>query len=653
MQSRARRRGPRTAGPSLTGLAAAFPLIVLAVVLLLRHSTISETGRFLAFVALGVVLPGFALWRLIGGYHRNLVEDTAAGFAVGTAAQLIVYLASASVGLQAWSWVWIPLVLVVAVVDSDARARVWRPVEEPLRPLQAWLLTAALSIVLVVTYRNGPARFLPAFADPLRSDPALAFHQALAASAKYDVPISTLWLGGEPMRYHTFSHQFLAATAWNTRIDLTVLVQSLVWLPLLLAGCALVFALTARFTEKASWAGSLAVLVVGLGGSWGPLREGDSGQVAAAVWAYLSPPQALGLVIAPAFCLVVVDLLRRQQPRSRWVLPIGLAIVAVGVKATILPLAAGGFLLTFLILTATKRATRTALTAGLLMVAIGFGALLTLLGGQTWGTQLMVNEELLTDWRMLLSWALACCGVLFLRRPWRDPGAVFLLGFALAGLAGTLLTTQTAPSQVQFLRTAFPVIAALACAGLANLVRLLLDRRVLVRAASAVVGTGVAVAMLGATVFPVFAKPQRGGPTEAEAAAARFLRDNSRPGELIATNAHCLAQTEAGCDSRHYWLAALSERPVLLEGWSGSNRATKTAMAAGTAPLEVPFWNRDLLAINDAVFVSPSAPAVERLRRAGVKWLYADRRAGEVSPQLKEFVRIRHATLDATIYEIR
>src|SRR5688572_29474951 len=124
MQSRARRRAPKAAGPSLTGLAAAFPLVVLAVAMLLRHSTISETGRFLAFTLLGIALPGLVLWRLIGGCHRNLVEDVPAGFAVGTAAQLIVYLASASVGLQAWSWVWIPLVLVVAVVDTDVRARV-------------------------------------------------------------------------------------------------------------------------------------------------------------------------------------------------------------------------------------------------------------------------------------------------------------------------------------------------------------------------------------------------------------------------------------------------------------------------------------------------------------------------------------------------
>jgi hypothetical protein len=172
--------------------------MVLALVLLALHATFFELVRFVLFSGVVVMLPGFALWRLIGGYGRNLVEDLSAGFAVGTAGQVLVYLASASIGLQAWSWVWAPVVLVVAFVDSDARARVWRRVEKPLRPLQAWLLAASTAVVLLIVYRRGPGQFLPAYTDPLRAYPDLAFQQALAASAKYDVPISTLWLGGEP-----------------------------------------------------------------------------------------------------------------------------------------------------------------------------------------------------------------------------------------------------------------------------------------------------------------------------------------------------------------------------------------------------------------------------------------------------------------------
>ena len=121
MRARARRRGPRTAGPSLSGLVAGLSVVVLAIVLLALQATVFEVVRFVLFTVVAVALPGFALWRLIGGYGRNLVEDLSAGFAVGTAGQVLVYLASASIGLQAWSWVWAPVVLVITFVDGDAR----------------------------------------------------------------------------------------------------------------------------------------------------------------------------------------------------------------------------------------------------------------------------------------------------------------------------------------------------------------------------------------------------------------------------------------------------------------------------------------------------------------------------------------------------
>ena len=58
-----------------------------------------------------------------------------------------------------------------------------------------------------------------------------------------------LWIGGEPMKYHTFFHQVTAATSWATGMELTELIYALVWLPFALAGCALVFAVTKRFAH--------------------------------------------------------------------------------------------------------------------------------------------------------------------------------------------------------------------------------------------------------------------------------------------------------------------------------------------------------------------------------------------------------------------
>ncbi|MFF0266581.1 hypothetical protein [Kribbella sp. NPDC004536] len=742
MRARARRRGPRTAGPSLSGLVAGLSVALLAIVLLALHSTAFELARFVLFTVVVVTLPGFALWRLIGGYGRNLVEDLSAGFAVGTAGQVLVYLASASIGLQAWSWVWAPVVLVIAFVDGDARARVWRRVEQPLRPLQAWLLAASTAVVLLIVYRRGPGQFLPAYTDPLRAYPDLAFQQALAASAKYDVPIRTLWLGGEPMKYHTFFHQATAATQWGTRIDLTDLIHSLSWLPLFVAGCGLVFALATRLVpiaeSGATWAGPLAVFVAGLGGAVQPLAGAGLGGISTAVAAYLSPTQNLGVLIALALCIVAVDLLRSDgKPRNRWVLLILLALVAAGAKSTILPVVGAGFAFAFLQLGLAKRRTRPAFLGGLVTLVVFVAALITIFGGSTWGTQIKPFEtfvqlapypmlisnphaQLLSGATTLLSWVLAASGLFFLGRKWRDTGAVFLAGVAVAGLLGTLLTTQSGVSQLYFLRTAFPIVAVLATAGLANLVGRLGDRRavVLVGAAGllglagfavarsesadlpgikgpwlwtlavvgvvallvavvwkvarrpgnffvAMLGAAVAVCMIGAALVPlqafvsdnasnlVFAHPFRGGATAAEAGAAQWLRRNSKPGELVATNAHCIIQRDGVCDSRHFWLAALSERPVLIEGWSYSNQANRIALANDGNPSLIPYWKPEALAANDAAFKAPSATTIDRLKQAGVRWLYADHRAGEVSPALRNYVRLRHATLDATIYELR
>jgi hypothetical protein len=742
MRAKARRRGPRTAGPSLSGLVAGLAVAVLAIVLLALHATPFELARFVLFTVVAVLLPGFALWRLIGGYGRNLVEDLSAGFAVGTAGQVLVYLASASVGLQAWSWAWAPIVLVIAFLDSDARARVWRRVERPVRPLQAWLLAASTAVVLLIVYRRGPAQFLPAYTDPLRAYPDLAFQQALAASAKYDVPISTLWLGGEPMKYHSFFHQATAATQWGTRIDLTDLIHSLSWLPLFLAGCGLVFALATRLTPTAesgaTWAGPLAVFVAGLGGAVQPLAGAGLGGISTAVAAYLSPTQNLGVLIVLALCVVAVDLLRADgRPRSRWILLVLLALIAAGAKSTILPVVGVGFAFAFLQLGLARRSTQPAFVGGLLSLTVFVASLIAIFGGSTWGTeikpfetfvqlapyQLVISNphaQLLSGATTLLSWGLAASGVFFLGRKWRDTGAVFLGGVAVAGLLGTLLTTQSGVSQLYFLRTAFPVLAVLAAAGLANLVGRLGDRRAVVLVGSAGVlglvafavarsqsadlpgikgawlwtaaavavvavlvalvwklarrpgnffvalaGGAVAACMIGAALVPlqafvsdkasnlVFAHPFRGGATAAEAGAARWLRRNSEPGDLIATNAHCIIERDGLCDSRHFWLAALSERPVLVEGWSYSNQANRIALTTDSNPSLIPYWDREKLAANDIAFKAPTPAAIERLRDAGVRWLYADNRAGDVSPALRNYVRLRHATLDATIYELR
>jgi hypothetical protein len=606
--------------------------------------------------------------------------------------------------------------------------------------LTAWLLSAACALVLFVVFRSGPARLTPAYTDPTVDYPDMAFHQALAASAKFDVPLMPLFVSGERLRYHSFFHQVTAATSWATGIDLTNLIFALVWVPLVLAGCALVFVLAQRLAL--TWAAPLAVVVAGIGGTLQPLHDISLGSISMASSAFGSPTQNLGMMLALLLAILAVDLLRNQPPKARWVLLILVALASSGSKATILPMAICGFGLVYLARILSRRSPRTALLGGLSLLGVFLGSLIVLFAGQSWGLRIKLGElfvqlqpyasirhgsgldrpaQLLSAATTLLAWGLAVVGVLFVRRFWRDPATVFLAGFAVAGFAATLMTTQPGVSQVYFYRTAFPVLAVLSCVGLARLVDRLGDHRggVLVAVAGALslaacgltrlgsehlrgvkgpvlwmiaglVATAVVIAvgwilarrngtvftaflaglvaacMVGATTLPLaglvfdhaavvaYGAPGKGhGPTKSEADAARWLRDNSRTHDLIATNAHCIIQRGEICDSRHFWIAALSERQVLVEGWAYSNHALRIYAATGVNPSLIPFWDRELLAANDAAFTQPSAAVIERLRRYGVRWLYADNRAGKVSPNLMQYVRLRQATLDATIYEIR
>jgi hypothetical protein len=130
--------------------------------------------------------------------------------------------------------------------------------------------------------------------------------------------------------------------------------------------------------------------------------------------------------------------------------------------------------------------------------------------------------------------------------------------------------------------------------------------------------------------------------------ASRWLRDHSDPDDLTATNMHCLPGRPP-CDPRHFWVAALTERRVLVEGWA----YTKTGLAAESKPGNAPFWNPPLLEANDAVFEAPTRANVDSLRsQYGVRWLIADRYFGQASPDLDRFTGRRFSSGSVTIYEL-
>ena len=247
-------------------------------------------------------------------------------------------------------------------------------------------------------------------------------------------------------------------------------------------------------------------------------------------------------------------------------------------------------------------------------------------------------------------------------------------GALVAGLAAALaarLLVERKPAQLRLGEKAVTssllltlAVFALAAAVVTVAWCLVRHRRPgLVVAAVAVIGVCTAAAMLpalqtvaagsGATAA-MFAPRETGGPTESAAAAARWLRTNSTPGELVATNGHCTRRWRAGCDSRHFWLAALTERHILVEGWSYTGQTAKRAAETGTSYAIQPYWDPDRLRANDAAFSTPSAATVGRLRDVyGVRWLFADTTYSLVPPELGRYATLRYSRPGVRIYELR
>jgi hypothetical protein len=106
--------------------------------------------------------------------------------------------------------------------------------------------------------------------------------------------------------------------------------------------------------------------------------------------------------------------------------------------------------------------------------------------------------------------------------------------------------------------------------------------------------------------------------TVGTAKIAKYLQDNSDKNDLIATNRHCAGPEEnQTCTARQFALSALSERRVLLEGWSYT-----------TCPLFEPilnkYWKEDFWKLNQDFFISPNNQNWDLFQKSGVDWLVVD-----------------------------
>ncbi|GAB3812006.1 hypothetical protein GCM10028799_07690 [Kribbella italica] len=718
----------------------------------------SAIAAYSAYLSLGIMLPGVLLWRLLRGNEDGFAVDLAFGTGFGFALSILSYLPGRAIGIP-YLPLAVPLLTIAAFTALKHLRPYWRSKRSPMPTWWAWSVAGAVALGLWVITRAGLQIEPIAFPDAAFQYSDMPYQLALAAELKHHLPGQIPFVTGQQLDYHWFLHAELAAANWQTGIELDVLLRRLMPVTAALVPILSVAALATRLARK-SWAGPLAAWLLVTVTSfdvygWGGRDLISQAAYSSAVLMY-SPTHAFAVVLAFPVVYSIVCLLRRDPHRGTWLLlVIGLAALA-GAKASFVPLLVVAVALAIAVrLVTERRLDRTSVGLGLAVlaalrfaqfvlfsagssgIAFGPGQAFRAMAGRV-GFESRYSDHAAaavvigtTGATLLVSWSLAGLGMLgFAReRKWKDPAAVFLAGFVLAGIAAAALLRHPGFSQLYFLRAAFPfAIAAsawgltlllsgprlrqigprllLALAGgmvLAQVVAYLTPRRprsgqgvlavsfqviwpwaavllvaglaalVLSRTAerTAALGLGILIVLGAAAVNvpktmvttltdqvcvagpdrPECRQTRRQVPTGG-AEAARYIRDHSAVGDKLATNSHCTpVYADRTCDARNFWLAAYSERRVLVEGWA----YTPTAQGRRNADAAIngPFWNQPLLQLNDSAFKRPSKRVLDQLwNQYGVRWLVFDTNLDWPPGELEGLAEHRYSLGAVAVYAL-
>ncbi|MEU8329621.1 hypothetical protein [Micromonospora sp. NPDC048839] len=214
----------------------------------------------------------------------------------------------------------------------------------------------------------------------------------------------------------------------------------------------------------------------------------------------------------------------------------------------------------------------------------------------------------------------------------------------------------------------FAAVAAALAVGVAALWRRRVPSPGGRRRAVTIAVAGVTAAMLGASgavavggvvrsvlTEPVPATgPQPYALTADEMRAALWLDEHAAADDVVATNVHCRpVRTTQHCDARAFWVTGLGGHRTVVESWGYTDAVVAAHGVDNLGYARQNFPDQELLAFNDRVFTAPTMADLDRLRtRHGVRWLFADSRAGAVSPELARLARVRLVAGSVTVYEL-
>lgn len=212
---------------------------------------------------------------------------------------------------------------------------------------------------------------------------------------------------------------------------------------------------------------------------------------------------------------------------------------------------------------------------------------------------------------------------------------------------------------------AVPVLRTLGFVAAAAILLIVLRRHLRVLAVggtAAVLGAGLAGGAAGYTevLWRTTFRPEPEQPptarllTQEEMRAALWLDAHAGNDDVVATNVHCTPMHRyQPCDARAFWVAGLGGRRTLVESWAYSDATVAANGVGGLKYVLQPPPDPGRYALNQRAFTTADPADLARLRQAyGVRWLFADTRAGAVSPQLSRLVRLRYSAGPVTIYEL-
>jgi len=501
-------------------------------------------ATFTAYLVVGLVVPGTLLWRALGPALRWRGEEYALGAAVGYALEAAARIAVSAAGIPSAS-PGVPVVVLGLFIAVPRLRRHWRGTAAVMPARIVWAyaaIVAGLFLWLVPSFFASQPLTWP---DGRQPGVDLTFLLALAGELSHGQwPPQFPYVLGEPLQYHWFYAAHLASAHTATGIDLPVLLFRLALLPLIATLVVATGALATRLAGRA-WAGPLGAFLAWVVTDLTLQRLSETATtygspvgslMGAILW--WSPTQTYSAVLLVAAAVLAVDAVRGRARTRHWFLLALLSTICVGAKGSALPVLIGGAgaAAGLALLSARRRRSPSPLrlpAVGLLalLVVVFLPATALLYGARANGITFrpfgMADTSMLAasfEGRWMVSpgplreAVITGLAVVCFSTPWlavlvlllrpatrRDPALWLVLGAGVVGTTTMVLLYHPGQSQLDFIRSALPLLASAGAWGVADGIATLQRP---VRLAATALGVGVASnALLAALVGTAYSPP--------------------------------------------------------------------------------------------------------------------------------------------------